>query len=410
MKNGEIMQVKIHEELEKHIWPLKSEEYELLEQSILADGIRDKLITWHGYIVDGHNRYKIAQEHGLTFETLEKEFADIEAVKDWMDANQLARRNLTRDQWEITIGRRYNREKKDYGGDRSKWQNLPLEKTETKLAEEYKISPKTVRNYAKKSNEFERLREEQPEAARAIADGEKTIKEVKWEAKKEKQKEREQKKANQARKSSFQPTAEHRDYKDWLLEQDFCDLLLTDPPYSTDIEDIYKFAAEWLPLALNKVKSTGRAYVFIGAYPDELAAYLAVKKPNQILVWTYQNTLGPTPKFDYKLNWQAILYYRMPEAPPLDSPIMLEQFSVQNISAPDGRQGDRYHQWQKPLEIAERFIRHSTKEGGLILDPFCCTGSFLLAGAKLNRIAKGCDISRENLRIAEERGCTIITK
>jgi len=121
------MQVKIHEELEKHIWPLKPEEHKLLEESILADGIRDKLITWQGYIVDGHNRYKIAKKHGLTFETLEKEFDNIEDVKDWMDANQLARRNLTRDQWEITIGRRYNREKKDYGGDRSKWQNLPLE-------------------------------------------------------------------------------------------------------------------------------------------------------------------------------------------------------------------------------------------------------------------------------------------
>ena len=109
------MQVKIHEELEKHIWPLKQEEYKLLEQSILEDGIRDKLITWNGFIVDGHNRYKIAKEHGLTFETTEKEFADIEAVKDWMDSNQLARRNLTRDQWEITVGRRYNREKKIQG-------------------------------------------------------------------------------------------------------------------------------------------------------------------------------------------------------------------------------------------------------------------------------------------------------
>ena len=236
------------------------------------------------------------------------------------------------------------------------------------------------------------------------------LKEIKNISNKEKQKKREQDKAEQARKTSFQPTVEQRDYKDWLPEQDQCDLLLTDPPYSTDIEDIEKFAPEWLPLALSKVKPTGRAYVFIGAYPNELAAYLAVKKPNQILVWTYQNTLGPTPKFDYKLNWQAILYYRMPDAPPLDSPIMLEQFSVQNISAPDGRQGDRYHQWQKPLEIAERFIRHSTKEGDIILDPFCCTGSFLLAGAKLNRIARGCDISRENLEIAGKRGCIITGK
>ena len=176
----------IHEELEKHIWPLKPEEYKLLEQSILEDGIRDKLITWNGFIVDGHNRYKIAKEHGLTFDTIEKEFADIEAVKDWMDANQLARRNLTRDQWEITIGRRYNREKKAVGNPHDvNSVNFTTLNTDTKLAKEYKISPKTVRNYAKIADEFERLVEERPEAAKAIADGKKNITDIRREIKKE---------------------------------------------------------------------------------------------------------------------------------------------------------------------------------------------------------------------------------
>jgi len=78
---------------------------------------------------------------------------------------------------------------------------------------------------------------------------------------------------------------------------------------------------------------------------------------------------------------------------------------VQDISAPDGRQGDRYHAWQKPLDIADRFIRHSTKQGDTVLDPFACTGTFLIAAAKLGRIASGCDISAENITIAEGRGC-----
>ena len=63
------------------------------------------------------------------------------------------------------------------------------------------------------------------------------------------------------------------DYGDWLSQRGPCDLLLTDPPYSTDVADIAAFADEWLPLALAKVKRAGRAYVFIGAYPIELAAY-----------------------------------------------------------------------------------------------------------------------------------------
>jgi hypothetical protein len=46
-----------------------------------------------------------------------------------------------------------------------------------------------------------------------------------------------------------------------------CDLLITDPPYMTDIDDINKFAKDWLPGALTNVKSTGSAFVFIGACP-----------------------------------------------------------------------------------------------------------------------------------------------
>jgi hypothetical protein len=199
-------------------------------------------------------------------------------------------------------------------------------------------------------------------------------------------------------------------WQEWLPQQGSCDLLLTDPPYSTDVDDVHEFARSWLPLALGKVKSTGRAYVCIGAYPAELAAYLAVQPPAelelaQVLVWTYRNTLGPTPSHDYKLNWQAILYYRGAEAPPLDSPEMVEQFSVQDISAPDGRHGDRWHPWQKPDELAERLIRHSTARDATVIDPFAGTGTFILAAARLGRDGRGCELRDETLAIAEERGC-----
>lgn len=190
------------------------------------------------------------------------------------------------------------------------------------------------------------------------------------------------------------------------------DLLITDPPYSTDVDNIDTFA-EWLTAALRKLKPTGRAYVCIGAYPAELLAYLSVVRDagwldrSQVLVWTYRNTLGPSPSHDYKLNWQAILYMRGVDAPPLDCPIMTEQFSVQDINAPDGRLGDRYHAWQKPDELAERLVRHASKPGDLVIDPFACTGSFLLAAARLGRRAIGCDISSENLEIAVQRGCLL---
>lgn len=194
-----------------------------------------------------------------------------------------------------------------------------------------------------------------------------------------------------------------------------CDLLLTDPPYSTDVEDIDAFVNSWLYPALDSVKDTGFAYVFIGSYPEELRAYLNAKTPEhmrmtQVLVWTYKNTLGQNPKDRYKQNWQACLFYRGVNAPPLDCPLTNEQWAVQEINAPDGRQGDRYHAWQKPLEIAERFIRHTTKPGAVVYDPFACTGTFLIAASKLGRRGIGYEIDRENAKIAEQRGVKLCEK
>jgi DNA modification methylase len=207
------------------------------------------------------------------------------------------------------------------------------------------------------------------------------------------------------------PLVYEADYKEWLEDQSQCDLLLTDPPYMTDVEDIFEFA-KWLPYGLAKVKPTGRAYVCIGAYPEEISAYLQNHQASDkvlanILIWTYQNTLGPSPTHHYKLNYQAILYFCGVDAPPLKCPSMVEQFTVQNIPAPDGRQGDRYHTWQKPLELADRLIKHSTDEDDTILDPFVGTGTFALAANRLGRVGKGCDIDPIALDIAVKRGCKL---
>jgi len=206
------------------------------------------------------------------------------------------------------------------------------------------------------------------------------------------------------------------DYRDFLdkIKNNSQDLLITDPPYSTDVDDIEKFANDWVIKALDKVKPTGRAFICIGAYPRELKAYLDIlllqKKfiLDNPLIWTYRNTLGQVPKEKYNLNYQVILHLYSEQSRKLDTKIINEMFSVQDINAPDGRQGDRYHTWQKPIELARRLITHTTQEGDKIFDCFAGTGTFILMGAKLGREAIGCDNSKDVLKIAGERGCEII--
>lgn len=415
------MLIKIDPEFQALIPPLSAEEKSQLEANIVADGCRDPLVVWGETLIDGHNRFEICNRLGLPFKTVTKEFESRVYARIWMRQLQRGRRNLS-DGWMIElalgdkadlaeIGRAKHAEN---GGDKVS------EKAKTAVITNDNAATKhnTQKEVAKAANvstgqiaKAEIVKREAPDLWEKAKAQELTIGAAYTQIKKvEKQQAREAAIAVQTQTAKTQPTIDHSDAIKWLASQEPCDLLLTDPPYSTDVEDIAAFAESWLPLALSKVKPTGRAFIFIGAYPVELAAYLATRMPDQVLVWTYRNTLGPTPSHNYKLNWQAILYFKGVDALPLDCPVMLEQFSVQDISAPDGRHGDRYHAWQKPLEIADRFIRHTTNPGDTVLDPFACTGTFLVAAAGLGRIAKGCDISAENISIAEGRGCLISSK
>jgi N6-adenosine-specific RNA methylase IME4 len=84
----------INPELKSLIPPLTAEEFKQLETNVLAEGIREPIITWQGTIVDGHNRYELAQMYDLPFKVKEMAFASMNHAKKWMAENQLGRRNL----------------------------------------------------------------------------------------------------------------------------------------------------------------------------------------------------------------------------------------------------------------------------------------------------------------------------
>lgn len=58
---------------------------------------------------------------------------------------------------------------------------------------------------------------------------------------------------------------------------------------------------------------------------------------------------------------------------------------------------------QKPIELLERIIRISTDENDTILDPFCGSGTTLIAAKLTNRNSIGIDINHEAIIISEKR-------
>lgn len=224
---------------------------------------------------------------------------------------------------------------------------------------------------------------------------------------------RESEKAERPR--PIEPIVYHMDYSDFLarFEVKSVNLLLTDPPYMTEFKDeneFKKFVQSWVPLAISKIKGTGRIYIFTGNYPKELHIYLTILLEqddfilSNILVWGYFNTIGPSPKMEYKQSWNAVFYLHGKEADKLNCPKLKEQFDVQIISAPDGRHEIRYSPFQKPDEIAKRFISHSTKEADLMVDPFAGTGTFLLVAGELGRKALGAENDKKMIEICKKRG------
>ena len=64
----------------------------------------------------GQNGYRIVTENNIPFETVEKEFESREHALNWIIENQLGRRNLNSNQIAYLRGKRYEMEKKIWGG------------------------------------------------------------------------------------------------------------------------------------------------------------------------------------------------------------------------------------------------------------------------------------------------------
>jgi N6-adenosine-specific RNA methylase IME4 len=165
--------VEIDNEFRNYIRPLSSEEYDKLEASILSEGIRDPLVIWQGILLDGYHRYKIAQEHGLEYKTVEVELPDRDAAKEWILVNQLGRRNLTEQEASYYRGKLYSAKKQhQYIHPKSVEQNVLRLDTAEELGKQYGVSHMTIKRDEQFSQAVDKVANEVgTEARNAILSG-----------------------------------------------------------------------------------------------------------------------------------------------------------------------------------------------------------------------------------------------
>jgi len=89
--------LKIDSEFKNLVPAISDIEYSELEKSIKAEGCRDALVVWRdkNILLDGHNRYKICQQHNIGFKIKELHFEDRDSAVMWIIKTHFARRNLT---------------------------------------------------------------------------------------------------------------------------------------------------------------------------------------------------------------------------------------------------------------------------------------------------------------------------
>ena len=132
------------------------------------------------------------------------------------------------------------------------------------------------------------------------------------------------------------------------------------------------------------------------------------------IVWTYG--LGGSSKRAFSKKHDCILFYSKTKEYTFDKPLvratsqrmkgemkgMLDTWS--DIPSLNNQSKERTkYPTQKPLALLDRIIRASSNEGDMVLDPFCGSGTTLVAAARLGRQWAGIDLSPQAVKLAYER-------
>jgi DNA modification methylase len=165
-------------------------------------------------------------------------------------------------------------------------------------------------------------------------------------------------------------------------------VVLTDPPYGVNL-------APWdIPVLqedLSMCRAVSDIVVWFGAAPPRCMKHILSLEPSpdRILIW--HNPFTRTNSDGAFWQWQPI--YLWGKLCDLGKDVLI------NMSADSGA----YHPAQKPEGLMRKLILASCPEDGLIVDPWCGSGTTLRAAKDLGRRAIGIEIDERYCEMASER-------
>jgi DNA modification methylase len=414
--------LKINQDFKKLIPPLVEDEFKQLEKNCLKEGIRDAILLWDGFIIDGHNRYEIAKKNNLDFKTLEKDFKDENEVKEWMILNQFGRRNLSNYQRSVLalqLEDVFREKAKENQGIRTdilqkSAESLKPIDTRQELAKVASVSHDTI---SKVKTIEAKAPEEVKEKLRA---GEISINQVYQGIKKEEKKVNfEQKKAEFIKPIEPKKTSQIIILGDSLsvlptFEKKSFDLLLSDPPYGMDfksgwsdkdkiandkIVDTINLFENVLKESVQLLKDDAHFYLFGSIdYMVEIKPiiekYLNLKN---ILIWD-RRVIGMGDLRTYGKSYDVIYFGYNKVWKDLNGTRDRDLLSFNRVDP-----AKNIHPTEKPVDLLEYLVKKSTKEQDKVLEPFAGGGSTLIACKNVNRLCTGIEIEEKYVELIKSR-------
>lgn len=184
------------------------------------------------------------------------------------------------------------------------------------------------------------------------------------------------------------------------------DFILTDPPYLCRYKDrssrtiLNDDRGEgWLVPAYRQMyrllKPGSLCLTFFGwTKLHEFAAAWADAGFSVVEHFVFAKSYASSTRFAARHHEQAYLlakgYPMLPDAPPPS--ILAWQYT-----------GNAHHPTQKPLCVLKPFIEAYTRPADIVFDPFCGSGSTILAARELGRRAIGIELDEQYVDVARQR-------
>jgi len=419
--------LKIKEEFKKLIPALTAEEFKQLEQNCLDEGIREKIITWNGFIIDGHNRFEIATKHQLKFETESKHFESENDVKEWMINNQFGRRNLSNYQRSVlalqleeVFSDKAKKNLKISGQNFGKGLQISAEPIEIKPVDTRKEVAKVANvshDTIAKVKKIEAVAT--PEVKAQLSTGEISINQVYQEIKKEEKKAEHTAKVLEARvetKVSDNIILGNSLEVLETLEDGCIDIVLTDPPYGIDYvsnrsiydntitkrgllndgkDEAFDLLDKTCEVLQRKTAENSHLYFFcswsvFSNFETIISKYFTIKTP---IVWDKGNKGSGDLDNDWGNQTEIVIYC-------VKGKKLVNNRRGNLISIPRLHTSKMIHPTQKPNELIKQILEVSFTDGDFIVDPFMGSGSTVKVCNELKAKCLGIELDKEMFNIA----------